>query len=115
VPWRSAYASAVSFGGDVEFTLGASGHIAGVVNPASKNKRSYWQQKSSSAAIEGSGDQWLASAEEVPGSWWVKWVAWLVPHGGRKISARNTLGNANFPPMENAPGRYVRAKMDEQH
>jgi polyhydroxyalkanoate synthase len=115
VPWRSAYASAASFGGDVEFTLGASGHIAGVVNPASKNKRSFWQHKYSSAPLEASADQWLEHVEEVPGSWWVKWVDWLAPYGGRKIPARNLLGSHQFPSIEDAPGRYVRAKMNEQH
>lgn len=115
VPWHSAYASAASFGGAVEFTLGASGHIAGVVNPASKNKRSFWQHRSSSTALEASADQWLENAEEVPGSWWLKWVAWLAPYGGRKIPARNLLGSHQFPPIEDAPGRYVRAKMDDKH
>ena len=113
VPWRSAFASAASFGGDVEFTLGASGHIAGVVNPASKNKRSFWQHKSSSAALEITVEEWLEKVEEVPGSWWVKWVDWLAPYGGRPISARNVLGNSEFTPIEDAPGRYVRAKTDD--
>ena len=42
VPWRSAYRTTGLTGGPTEFVLGASGHIAGVINPASKNKRSYW-------------------------------------------------------------------------
>ena len=42
VPWRSAYRTTGLVGGQTEFVLGASGHIAGVINPASKNKRSYW-------------------------------------------------------------------------
>ena len=113
VPWRSAFASAASFGGDVEFTLGASGHIAGVVNPASKNKRSFWQHKSSAATLETTVEEWLEKVEEVPGSWWVKWVDWLAPYGGRLISARNALGNSEFKPIEDAPGRYVRAKTDD--
>jgi polyhydroxyalkanoate synthase len=111
VPWRSAYSSAATFGGDVEFTLGASGHIAGVVNPASKNKRSFWQQRSASAELAPTAEDWLNSAEEVPGSWWNKWVYWLVPFGGRKIPARTRLGSAAFPPTENAPGRYVMTKI----
>ena len=42
VPWRAAYRTTQLVGGKTQFVLGASGHIAGVINPASKNKRSYW-------------------------------------------------------------------------
>jgi polyhydroxyalkanoate synthase len=111
VPWRSAYASAATFGGEVEFTLGASGHIAGVVNPAVKNKRSFWQQRSIAVPLDRPAEQWLDTAEEVPGSWWTKWVEWLAPYGGRKIAARTSLGSQVYPPIENAPGRYVLTKM----
>ncbi len=111
VPWRSAYASAATFGGEVEFTLGASGHIAGVVNPASKNKRSFWQQRSSAVALDQPAEQWLETAEEVPGSWWTKWVEWLAPYGGRKIPARTRLGSSAYPPIESAPGHYVLTKI----
>jgi len=111
VPWRSAYASAACFSGDVEFTLGASGHIAGVVNPASKNKRSFWQQRSTSVNLDAPADQWLGKAEEVPGSWWAKWTDWLGQFGGRKIAARSRLGSSAFPPTEPAPGRYVLEKI----
>ena len=111
VPWRSAYSSAACFSGEIEFTLGASGHIAGVVNPASKNKRSFWQQPSGTAVLEMPADEWLSSAQEVPGSWWVKWTDWLGKFGGRKIQARTKLGNDAFPCIEAAPGRYVLEKI----
>ena len=42
VPWKGAYCSTQLVRGETQFVLGASGHIAGVINPASKNKRSYW-------------------------------------------------------------------------
>jgi polyhydroxyalkanoate synthase subunit PhaC len=107
VPWRSAYASAALFSGSVEVNLGASGHIAGVVNPASKNKRSYW----SGGAIGASADDWASSATETPGSWWTYWSSWLTPFSGRKIPARTKLGSADYPPIEAAPGRYVSEKV----
>ena len=66
VPWRSAYRTTGLFGGDIRFVLGASGHIAGVINPASKNKRSYWV---SDNRCDGPAT-WLASADEQPGSRW---------------------------------------------
>ncbi len=106
VPWRSAFSSAACFSGAVEFTLGASGHIAGVINPASKHKRSYW----AGAGTDIAPDKWAATATEVPGSWWGRWSAWLDGYGGRKIAARATPGSADFPPIETAPGRYVKQK-----
>ncbi len=112
VPWRTAFASAGYLGGQVEFVLGAAGHIAGVVNPASKNKRSYWMNERADhtdMTAAGAG-KWLESSTEIPGSWWPRWAAWLAKKSGRMIDARPSLGNAQFPPIEPAPGRYVREK-----
>jgi polyhydroxyalkanoate synthase len=106
VPWRSAYSSATYLGGDVEFVLGASGHIAGVVNPASKKKRSFW----AGGSVEGDAAQWQDSATETEGSWWPHWIEWLKGHSGRMIAARTQLGNDAFQTIEPAPGRYVKAK-----
>ena len=108
VPWRTAYASTELLAGDVTFVLGASGHIAGVINPASKNKRNHW--------IDGTPgpdpERWLATARDVPGSWWPYWRDWLAQHAGTPIAARSTLGNAKYPIIEPAPGRYVMQKAD---
>jgi len=106
VPSRAAYTSATFLGGDTRFVLGASGHIAGVVNPASKNKRSYWV----GGELELTLNEWLEHATEVEGSWWPHWIEWLKPFGGRMIPARKSLGGAGFSPIEPAPGRYVKAK-----
>ncbi len=106
VPWHSAYQSTRLLGGEVRFVLGASGHIAGVVNPASKNKRSYWVNPD----VKSDADAWLAVAEEKKGSWWSDWAAWLKPHAGEARSARSKLGNAQYQPIEPAPGRYVRVR-----
>jgi polyhydroxyalkanoate synthase len=108
VPWRAAYRSTQLVGGASQFVLGASGHIAGVINPASKNKRSYWTDDNLSDAP----DQWLASARAVPGSWWTHWMAWLNPHAGKAVAARARLGNAKYKPIEPAPGRYVKVRGD---
>ncbi|HEY3433568.1 MAG TPA: class I poly(R)-hydroxyalkanoic acid synthase [Rhodocyclaceae bacterium] len=106
VPWRSAYDSSRLLGGETKFVLGASGHIAGVINPAASGKRSHW--------VEGKQDndanQWLDSATEVKGSWWPEWTTWLAGFGGRKIAARGRLGSDDFPPLESAPGRFVKER-----
>ncbi|GLR83407.1 PHA/PHB synthase family protein [Bradyrhizobium iriomotense] len=106
VPWRSAYRTTGLLSGDIRFVLGASGHIAGVINPASKNKRSYWV----SANREEDPAAWLAGAEEKPGSWWNDWIAWLAPWTEDKLAARTQLGSNLYPPGEAAPGRYVKEK-----
>ena len=109
VPWRTAYSSAGYFSSEVEFVLGASGHIAGVVNPASKNKRSYWTGGAVGVGREAA-DDWLAQSAETEGSWWPCWAQWLKAHSGRLIPARTEQGSALFPPTEPAPGRYVKEK-----
>jgi polyhydroxyalkanoate synthase subunit PhaC len=114
VPWTSAYESTQLLSGDVTFVLGASGHIAGVINPPAKNKRNYWV---AGAAAEGAAaelptdpQQFLETAEKVPGSWWPNWYAWLAPHGGAKTNARKTPGSTTYKALEEAPGSYVKEK-----
>jgi polyhydroxyalkanoate synthase len=104
VPWRSAYRTTGLFGGDVTFTLGASGHIAGVINPAAKNRRNYW----ANPLVTDDADDWLARAEDCPGSWWPHWGAWLAGHGGAMQAAPTRTGCAAHPVLEPAPGPYVR-------
>jgi polyhydroxyalkanoate synthase subunit PhaC len=106
VPWQSAYQSTRVLGGETKFVLGASGHIAGVVNPASKNKRSYWTGGDQKA----DADAWLASAQETKGSWWNDWAAWLTERQGPPKAAPKQPGNARHPVIEAAPGRYVKEK-----
>nr|WP_293026120.1 class I poly(R)-hydroxyalkanoic acid synthase [Pandoraea sp.] len=106
VPWRAAYASTALLSGPKRFVLGASGHIAGVINPPAKQRRSYW----TGDALPASADDWLASAQEHPGSWWPDWHAWLASHGGRRVKASSGYGNVQYQPVEPAPGRYVKAK-----
>jgi polyhydroxyalkanoate synthase len=106
VPWRSAYRSVGLLGGDCEFVLGGSGHIAGVINPPSKNRREYWIE-----GVQGADpDAWLATAEQKKGSWWPHWRAWLARFGGPKRSAPARPGNGQHPAIEPAPGRYVLEK-----
>jgi polyhydroxyalkanoate synthase len=107
VPWKTAYESTRLVGGDVVFVLGASGHIAGVINPPAKNKRNYW-----TGDLDADPERWFEAAEKVPGSWWPAWYAWLAPHGGTQVNARKTPGNAEFTAIEPAPGSYVKAKAE---
>lgn len=108
VPWKTAYESSEILAGDTTFVLGASGHIAGVINPAAKNKRNHWVDGTAGPDAE----RWLATASSVPGSWWPKWSDWLERQAGREVPARSALGNREYPRIEPAPGRYVMTKAD---
>jgi polyhydroxyalkanoate synthase len=108
VPWHGAYRSTQVLKGKRRFVLGASGHIAGVINPPAKKKRSHWIGKS--AALPASPEAWLADAVEHPGSWWTDWSAWLAPFGGKQVAAPKKPGNATYRVIEPAPGRYVKEK-----
>jgi len=106
VPWTGGYKSAQTLGGKVRFVLGASGHIAGTINPAGKNKRSYWANDH----LPAGAAQWLEGAKEVPGSWWHDWSKWLKPHAGKMVPARRKLGGPKGKIIEPAPGRYARER-----
>ena len=108
VPWDGAYRSTQVLKGKKRFVLGASGHIAGVINPPAKGKRSHWI--GTTAALPAKADDWLAKAKEHPGSWWTDWAAWLATHAGKEVAAPKTYGNRTFKKIEPAPGRYVKQK-----
>ena len=138
VPWASAYASMSVLNPTQpqanRFILGASGHIAGVINPASKKKRSYWSHdavavdavaavpakgtrtgkaaKAAKAASVPAADEWFSGATERVGSWWPEWAGFLAEHGGKDVKAPAKPGNAHYKPTETAPGRYVKVRAD---
>jgi polyhydroxyalkanoate synthase len=110
VPWTSAFASMRLLNPKKpernRFVLGASGHIAGVVNPPAKKKRSHWVNDKPIT----DADTWLETATETPGSWWDEWATFLAEHAGKKVKAPAKYGNDQYSPIEPAPGRYVKAK-----
>jgi polyhydroxyalkanoate synthase subunit PhaC len=106
VPWRTAYRTTKLVSGSVRFVLAASGHIAGAINPASRNKRSFWID----GKLNEQAEQWLESAREVPGSWWNDWSAWLRNHAGPLVPACSQVGGSRFSEIEAAPGRYVKER-----
>ena len=110
VPWQGAWRSIAALGGaqsqPIRFVLGASGHIAGVVNPPAAGKRCHWI--ASTDALPDDPQAWLAQADEQPGSWWPDWSAWLAGHAGKKVAAPAAPGNRQHPVIEAAPGRYVK-------
>lgn len=109
VPWHSGYRSTQILKGKNRFVLGASGHIAGVINPPAKNKRHYWVN----ADLPENADDWLAAAKDIRGSWWPDYTEWLAPFGGKQIPASKAFGNAKYKKGVAAPGTYVKEKVDE--
>jgi polyhydroxyalkanoate synthase len=115
VPWKGAYASGLALtgvpAGQLQFVLGASGHIAGTINSASKNRRNYWVGQE--AALASTADQWFDGAKEMPGSWWRHWDQWLAGFADGEVDAPGAYGNSQYPPIEPAPGRYVMQKSQD--
>ncbi|WP_151704635.1 PHA/PHB synthase family protein [Nitrincola alkalilacustris] len=107
-PWKSTFAATEKFTGSMEFVLGASGHVAGVINPASKNRRHYWIK----GELGKGPDHWLETAEQQEGSWWSHWSEWIKRRGGKKVDAPADYGNATHKAIEAAPGSYVKARLD---
>lgn len=114
VPWTSAYASTHILNRKKPqqnyFVLGASGHIAGVINPPRSSKRHYWINDKAAGGNDDDALSWLADATEVAGSWWPAWIEFLKKHAGKQIKAPDTVGNPQFTAIEAAPGRYVKVK-----
>jgi polyhydroxyalkanoate synthase len=106
-PWRSTYVATQLYGGPVKFTLSASGHIAGVVNPPG-SKYGHWTNDKNPP----SPDDWLATATAHDSSWWPMWEAWIAPYAGDEIPARQP-GNGKLKPIEDAPGSYVKLRAED--
>ncbi|PUE28004.1 alpha/beta hydrolase [Limnohabitans sp. Jir72] len=109
VPIGGAYASTQVLPGKKRFVMGASGHIAGVINPPAAKKRSHWLRED--GKFPADVNDWIAGAKEVSGSWWTDWSDWLKSHAGKQIASPKNYGKGTkFKAIEAAPGRYVKAK-----
>ena len=107
-PWRTTYATTRLFAGPVEFVLGGSGHIVGVINPPAKEKYAY----RTGSETPASPDEWLAASRGHEGSWWPHWNRWLEAFAGGEVPAR-VPGDGLLPALEDAPGSYVMVPMPQ--
>jgi polyhydroxyalkanoate synthase len=104
-PMRSVFFGSRCFGGKVELVVAGSGHIAGVVNPPALKKYQYWTGGPPTGTLE----DWLAKAEEHPGSWWPHWQAWIERHDNERVPARKP--GRKRKPLGDAPGQYVTVRV----
>ncbi|WP_299022278.1 class I poly(R)-hydroxyalkanoic acid synthase [uncultured Photobacterium sp.] len=101
--WQGTYRGAQNLNGKSTFVLGESGHIAGIVNHPAKNKYGFWLNDK----LESDPEAWLSGAQRHEGSWWGHWNDWMAGfESAEQIDARSP-GNANYPVISQAPGRYV--------
>ena len=104
VPWKAAWRMTQLVGSPVRFTLGGSGHVAGIVAPRSAH-RGYWTDNKPGHTA----DEWLEGATFHQGSWWQDWARWLKARSGELI-APPSMGSQTYPPLVPAPGTYVLEK-----
>jgi polyhydroxyalkanoate synthase len=105
-PALSVFVGSGYFGGEVEYVMAGSGHIAGVVNPPSLGKYQHW----TGGKPVGDFMEWVANATENPGSWWPHWQAWIEKHDAARVPARK-VGGGKVKPLADAPGEYVRVRV----
>jgi len=105
VPWVSSYKTTQLFSGNNRFVLSTSGHIAGIVNPPGP-KAKHWTND----ALPVDPQEWKENAILQTGTWWEDWAEWIAKQGGPKVAAPRQLGSKEHPPVENAPGSYVRTR-----
>lgn len=106
-PWQSIYPATEFLGGEVEFVLGGSGHIAGVINPPNERMKYGYH---TSDTYPASADDFLAQATEHKGSWWPHWGDWLEAHETKMVPARKPPTKGKYKAIEAAPGSYVKSK-----
>ncbi len=111
-PWKSTYMGARLPSGPTKFVLGGSGHIAGIVNPPAANKYGYWTNDSTDGKLPEDPELFLTGATQNPGSWWTHWSAWATT-GDKKVPAR-VPGADGTKIIEDAPGAYVKFRLDTQ-
>ena len=103
--WKSSLNGIRRMGSkDKTFVLSQSGHIAGIINPPSKQKYGHF---TSDLGLD-EPKEWKDAARFHPGSWWPRWQAWLAERSGPMVAARQP-GGPNHPVLAAAPGTYVLA------
>ncbi|TWC14814.1 MULTISPECIES: class II poly(R)-hydroxyalkanoic acid synthase [unclassified Pseudomonas] len=105
-PWDAVYRSTLLLGGERRFVLSNSGHIQSIINPPGNPKANYVENPQ----LSGDPRAWYYDGKHVDGSWWPQWLDWIQARSGTRRETQMALGNAKYPPLEAAPGTYVRVR-----
>jgi polyhydroxyalkanoate synthase subunit PhaC len=105
-PWQGCYETARLYGKRSTFVLSNSGHIQSLLNPPNNPKAFFW----TGAAETDDPEAWQKQAERRAGSWWPHWLEWITARSGDRKPAPASLGSADIPQLDAAPGRYVMEK-----
>jgi len=108
-PWHSVYKLHLLSSAELTFVLTTGGHNGGIVSEPGRGKRQY--QIHTRAAGDGymAPDEWQATAQTHPDSWWPAWSAWLRERSG-DVVAPPLMGaeSSGYPTICDAPGEYLR-------
>ena len=105
-PWDAVYRSTLLLGGNRRFVLSNSGHVQSILNPPGNPKAHFVE----SEKLTSDPRAWYYDASQVDGSWWTQWLTWIQERSGAQRETLMALGNQHYPPMEAAPGTYVRVR-----
>jgi polyhydroxyalkanoate synthase len=103
-PWMPGYMTSQLLGGDSEVVVTTTGHIQTMVNPPGKPRARFFAGPQAGPDPEA----WMAQATAYEGSWWPRYADWLVDRSGPLRDAPSSAGSHRHPPIEAAPGSYVR-------
>jgi polyhydroxyalkanoate synthase len=105
-PWDVVYRSTLLLGGERRFLLSNSGHVQSILCPPGNPKASFVEN----SKLSSDPRAWYYDAQRTEGSWWPTWLNWIQERSGAQKDTLTALGNQNYPPMEAAPGTYVRVR-----
>ncbi|WP_342653871.1 class II poly(R)-hydroxyalkanoic acid synthase [Pseudomonas sp. F3-2] len=105
-PWDAVYRSTLLLGGERRFLLSNSGHVQSILNPPGNPKSNFVEN----GKLSSDPRAWYYDAQRSDGSWWPSWLEWIQARSGPQRETLTALGNQNYPPMEAAPGTYVRVR-----
>jgi polyhydroxyalkanoate synthase len=112
-PWKSVYkVDRYVRSSEFTFLLTSGGHNAGIVSGPVHPKRHHRVHTRRGGEPRLTADEWFATNDKRPGSWWPVWGEWLAAHSTAGRVAPPALGapEAGYAPLADAPGEYVRQR-----